>query len=159
MWDKRLLRVLKADLEQELQSLNAFTISYNTITNKVHQWVYTNEEALQKYPEWCSWVAMLFNDIELKKIATVCIHTLQKYNADKTTEYSDNIKQCLPENERNGHILDYVADHMNICNYARIEKWTEAKALIEGVEEIKTFSIDTIAAYSDRNEILWTISL
>lgn len=58
--------------------------------------------------------------------------------------YVARIKTVKPAAERTDDVLDYTANHMNICNYATPEKTHEAKCLIEQ-NTPKEIVFDTIA--------------
>jgi hypothetical protein len=63
---------------------------------------------------------------------------------DDMASYIDKIKSLKNKDEQSNNILDYTANHMNICNYALPEKASEAKAIIEKYIP-KEITFDTLA--------------
>lgn len=160
-WELEELQIieLKNHFISAFASIKKWDIHYTEVTNRVHERVYNDQEAYKKYPDWCSRVALLFDDQILKTISSIARSVLSSNNCDTTDLYIDNIKKNLALSMSDHTMGDCIADHMNICNYARIDKWAEAQEIIRKVEEIKSINIDRIGLYTDSNELVWDIAL
>ena len=69
----------------------------------------------------------MFNDLNLKELAKKIISCSQGLGIDITYQYAANIADSQSKIITEADILDYIADHMNICNYARLEKSEAAR--------------------------------
>ena len=129
------------------------------IKNKIHERIWKDAEMIKKYPQWCCRNALLFKDKSLMKLALDVNQALDKIWINKSKEYVNNIKKCLPVKQRSKEYIEHIADHMNISNYTRIEKWELAKEMI--LKKLKNLDIfiETIALYSSENEIVWSYSM
>ncbi len=98
------------------------------------------------YPNGRWWVSILFENKgnELWFLAKEVITMAKLLHIDDMVSYIDKIKSLKNKDEQSNNILDYTANHMNICNYALPEKASEAKAIIEKYIP-KGITFDTLA--------------
>ncbi len=158
VWDKDISN-LKHKIQCATKDIRKFLIQPIEVTNKVHERVWQDPEMIKKYPQWCCWNALLFKDKSMMNLAGNINNVLDKIWINQSKEYVENIEKCLPAEQKSKEYIEHIADHMNISNYTRIEKWTLAQNMIlEEMKELDIF-IDTIALYSSENEIIWSYCL
>ena len=102
----------------------------------------------EKHPDGEGWVALLFDDENIKKL----FYKLENYLDDQTislnNEYIDAIRT---ERCEQLEIFDCIANHLNLCNHCRPEKIMDAKGYIEKSVP-KNIIFDKIVIYSKNNE-------
>jgi len=142
MW---LITTIKEKLSKIAKRYKPFTLPYLEITDKIYKQT-NNKELNEKYPNGRWWVSILFNnkDNELWFLAEELITMAKLLHIDDMASYIDKIKSLKNKDEQSNNILDYTANHMNICNYALPEKASEAKAIIEKYIP-KEITFDTLA--------------
>ncbi len=102
-----------------------------------------------------AWISILFDDENLLNLSNRIDDILKKLNVSSTSEY---IKKIL-ENVENTNKNNVIANHINICNYARPEKALEAKEKIESSIK-KEIVFDKIAfRYDNTGELAWILDL
>lgn len=90
------------------------------------------------------------------------INISNKYWIDKTLEwYAKEIIdiQKIDIKESEIDIYNYLANHMNICNYIRLDKMQEAKNIFEKEFKRKEIVIDKIGIRNETGDIIKTFSL
>lgn len=148
---------IKNQFQEQFQNQWKFKITYKEVINREHKRIYDRPEFLEKYPNWCSRVALFFEDRNLKKLAQKLITFSKELGIDTTYHYAQNIANSQWKNITEEDSLQYIADHMNICNYARLEKAEEAREYF--IEAFKgDIIIDKIWLVSETEWLQRTIS-
>lgn len=139
------IKTLKKAIIELAKKHKSFSLPYLKVTDKINKEV-ENEELKKQYPNWWWWVSLFFENKnnELWLLTTELIEIAKWLNIDDMSSYIDKIKTVKPKHKRTKNILDYTANHMNICNYALPEKTKEAKAIIEKTIQ-KKIKFDTLA--------------
>lgn len=101
------------------------------------------------------WVAFLFDDPLLKKLAIDIDSYLVSKDISITEEYINSIKSFY-NNKIDKEFI--IANHMNLCNYCRPEKSEEAKRLIEKIM-LSEIIFDHVALRLKSGSHAWEISL
>ena len=142
MW---LITTIKEKLTKIAKRYKPFTLPYLEITDKIYKQT-RNKKLNEKYPNGRGWVSILFNNKgnDLWSISKELITMSKWLNIDNINSYINRIKTLKFQEEQTDDILDYTANHMNICNYALPEKASEAKAIIEKYIS-KKITFDTLA--------------
>lgn len=133
----------------ELKGVNQIVCKYERVTAD------TRGPVKDKCEFDNSWVSILFNNDLLKKLSLDIDNILIKSNVSTTSEYIERIL----ENVENTDKSNVIANHMNICNYAKPDKAVEAKEMI--VSKIpQEIIFDRVAfRYDTTGELAWIISL
>ncbi|MBL8015253.1 MAG: hypothetical protein JNK26_03645 [Candidatus Doudnabacteria bacterium] len=140
------LPALRTELQNILEKIHPFGISYDHVTNKIHP-------ASEKYPNGSAWIALYFKENRLRDLAQLLdLHLISK-DISTTKEYVAALGINPEEN-----LYSNIANHMNLCNYARVEKAQEAKDYVEQ-NAPKSFVIDKVALRDDVGSIIWSITL
>jgi len=148
---------IKNQFQKQLQNQWKFKITYKEVINREHKRIYDRPEFLAKYPNWCSRIALLFEDKNLKELAQKLIAYSKELWIDTTYLYAKDIATSQWKIIEKKNCIEYVADHINICNYARLEKAGEAREYF--IEEFKgDIIIDKIWLVSETKELQRTIS-
>lgn len=139
------IKVLKKAMTELAKQYRSFSLPYVEVTDKINK-ESENEELSKQYPNWWWWISVVFENKNNKlwALTTELIEIAKWLNIDDMNSYIDRIKTVKPRHKRTDNVLDYTANHMNICNYALPEKTKEAKHIIEKIipKEIK---FDTLA--------------
>ena len=99
---------------------------------------------------------MLFEDQHLKTLAQNILYCAQKLDIDITHLYAKNIAISQGKPFRKEDSIEYIADHMNICNYTRIDKAQAAKQyFLQNFDE--NIIIDKIGLVSESQNLERTI--
>ena len=110
-----------------------------------HKWIFDIPEKKEKYPNWCWWFTVLFpNNEQLVNFSNKTLDTTNKYWIDETLLYARRMAGCEKKDINNINIHDFIANHMNVCNYIRLEKMEEAKKVFESEFKHKSILIDKI---------------
>ena len=134
-----------SELIKNFEREKSFTLSNFIIRTQEHKRIYDIPEKREKYPNWCWWFTILFPNNKLlintsKKVLTIA----NKYWIDKTFEYAYKMAWYEKKDIDNINIHDFIANHMNICNYIRLEKMSEAKTIFESEFKRNSILIDRI---------------
>ena len=120
------------DLTENFKWEKSFTLSNFVVHTQEHKRISDIPEKKEKYPNWCWWFTILFpNNKQLIGISKKIITIADKYWIDETFQYARTIAWYEKKDTSNINIHDFIANHMNICNYIRLEKMKEAKAIFE----------------------------
>ncbi len=142
---QNIIEKLKQKTQQLLKKHKASSLKYHTITKEVKSWE-NNSKLKIKCPNWRWRVSLLFNNKDnlLWELTTSSIKITEKLNINNIQSYIDKIKTFKPKDERTDNILDYTANHLNICNYCLPDRTEEIhKVTKETIPEKIIF--DTIA--------------
>ena len=113
-----------------------------------------------KYPKWCGRFALFFpNNQQFIKIAQKIRKLTIKLGIDISLKYAQNIANAQGCPTENLNIFNYLANHMNICNYIRLEKMKEAESFFKENFQDTKIPFDKIALVDNQQHILWSISL
>ena len=137
---------IRNDLSSILKDTDCFRVEYDHITDTIHP-------ASEKYPDGSAWVALYFKDSNLQNLAKL----IDEYLIDKGISLTKEYVKALgldPEID----LYSKIADHMNLCNYARVERAEEARKYVLK-NAPKSFLIDTVALRNEVGEIVWEIKL
>jgi hypothetical protein len=140
------LEVLQESLKAKLETLPSFEISYAYVTDKVHP-------ANEKYPQGSAWISLYFEDPQLQALARLIDSHLLAERISTTKEYVAELG--LDPNE---DLYSKIADHLNLCNYARVEKAAEAKKYVED-NAPRNFRINTVALRDSTGKVIWKFGL
>lgn len=127
--------------------------------NKTHDRIVSDPIFSQKYPNGCAQVALFFDSIELKNMTRSLHNICDTLEINNSQSYIENIKKCLPPGKQSGPRENYIADHINTCNYCRIEKGAEAKEMVEKTIQNENIYIFTIALTDSQWKTVRTIDL
>ena len=72
------------------------------------------------------------------------IEISNKYWIDETFEYAHTMAWYEKKDTNNINTHDFIANHMNICNYIRLEKMEEAKSIFKSEFKHNSILIDRI---------------
>ena len=140
------LNLLRKDLQTELAEVTSFEVEYDYITDKINP-------ANEKYPQGSAWIALHFQNDNLRDL-TIKIDT---YLLSKgMSETKDYVKELGLNPEIN--LYSQIADHMNLCNYARVDRMEEARKYISENVSNK-FAITTIALRDSVGNQVWEFDL
>ncbi len=110
-----------------------------------HKRIFDVHEKKKKYPNWCWWFTILFpNNEYLISASKNIIAIANKYWIDETFDYARTMAWYEKKDTNNINIHDFIANHMNICNYIRLEKMEEAKTIFESEFNHNSILIDRI---------------
>ena len=134
-----------SDLSESFELEESFTLSDFLIHTEEHKRIFDIPEKKEKYPDWCWWFTILFpNNEHLVNTSKKIIDIANKYWIDETFEYARTMAWYEKKDMNNINIHDFIANHMNICNYIRLEKMEEAKAIFESEFKHDSILIDKI---------------
>jgi len=143
--DEWMINILKNQILNLSKIYKRFSLPYTEITDKINNKT-ENAELSKNYQNWRWWVSMLFEnkDNQLWIITQECIKICDKLWINDINSYIENIKTVKPKSKWTDNVLDYTANHMNICNYALPQKTKEAKTIVEE-QAPKEIIFDTLA--------------
>ena len=125
-----------------------------------HTWIYKFPEWADKYPKWCGRFTLFFpNNQQFVKIAQKIRKLTIKLGIDISLKYAQNIANAQGYSTENLNIFNYLANHMNICNYIRLEKMKEAESFFKENFQDTKIPFDKIALVDNQHHILWSIDL
>ncbi|MFS8130948.1 MAG: hypothetical protein ACMG57_03140 [Candidatus Dojkabacteria bacterium] len=135
--DEDILSV-KSDLKNFLKDQESFSIEYDHVTNE-------NRGSNEKYTEGYAWIALYINNESLKTLSKKLDGYLITKNISNTQDYIDEVGG--------------IADHLNLCNYGRLDSADNAMRFIEA-NAPKSFEIKTIGLKKGKGgKVLWSIDL
>lgn len=140
------LEALRVELKELLRDTPPFTVSYNHITNKVHP-------ANDKYPDGSAWIALYFKEEKLRDLARIIDTYLIKKGESATKEYVDSLGISEQDD-----LYSQIANHMNLCNYARVSKAQEARRYVD-MNAPRSFIIDSLILRDEMGNTEWNIHL
>ncbi len=141
-------QLLKNLIVNLIKDSKPFEVTPQTISTEI-------KPPSNKYPHGHAWISMLFKDEQLKILFNKIDQFLTKNNWNGNQEYVQKIQEI--ENNFNLTANDCIANHLNLCNYARPDMAEKAKQLINQ-EAPKQFLIDTIALRKDTGHV-WELAL
>lgn len=110
----------KEDFPKTISSLNAIQAKVQKITDEI--------KITENHPDGEGWVALLFDDNNIKKLFNKLENYLDDQKISLNNEYIDAIKT---ERGKKLEAFDCIANHLNLCNHCRPEKAKEAKDYVE----------------------------
>ncbi|MDQ3099596.1 MAG: hypothetical protein M3Q44_07680 [bacterium] len=140
--------ILKNDIDNLMQGTKQFQVKYQDIVSVLRL-------PSTKYPDGHAWVSMTFQDNNLFKLFQDTNNYLTSKGWNGNEEYINNIKEL--EQNHSLKLTDCIANHLNLCNYAKPDMAEEAKDIIIR-KAPRTFIIDSIALRKDSSHA-WEISL
>lgn len=151
---------LEEDIKYLLKKEKINLIWDFSIVLQEHTWIYKFPEWADKYPKWCGRFALFFpNNQQFIKIAQKIRKLTIKLGIDISLKYAQNIANAQGCPTENLNIFNYLANHMNICNYIRLEKMKEAESFFKENFQDTKIPFDKIALVDNQQHILWYISL
>lgn len=151
---------LEEDIKHLLKKEKINLIWDFSIVLQEHTWIYKFPEWADKYPKWCGRFALFFpNNQQFIKIAQKIRKLTIKLGIDISLKYAQNIANTQGCRTENLNIFNYLANHMNICNYIRLEKMKEAESFFKENFQDTKIPFDKIALVDNQQHILWSISL
>lgn len=160
--DDNLSEWFVSELTENFKWEKSFTLSDFIVHTEEHKRIFDIPEKKEKYPNWCWWFTILFpNDEHLVNTSKKIIAIADKYWIDETSEYAHTMARYERKDINKINIHDFIANHMNICNYIRLEKMEEAKILFESEFAHSSFLIDRIwiRKLDKTGEIVYEIKL
>jgi hypothetical protein len=134
-----------SDLSESFEWEKSFTLSDFVVHTEEHKRIFDIPEKKEKYPDWCGRFTLLFpNNEHLVNTSKKIMDIANKYWIDETFEYAHKMAWYEKKDINNINIHDFIANHMNICNYIRLEKMEEAKAIFESEFKHNSILIDRI---------------
>lgn len=129
-----------------ISDIQPFEVSYTEITN-------FSRKPNNKCPYEYRWVALLFNDYNLKNFAIKSNALLKSLNLYATDMYFTHIKDVDP-----GVTKEEIANHMHMCNYCRPDKAEEAVKIVR--EKVpQNFTVDKVAYRNADGSLGWVLIL
>ena len=123
----------------------SFNLSNFVVHTQEHKRIFDIPEKREKYPNWCWWFTLLFpNNEHLVNTSKKIMDIANKYWIDETFEYAHKMAWYEKKDINNINIHDFIANHMNICNYIRLEKMEEAKTVFKSEFHHNSILIDRI---------------
>ena len=157
-WD--IPNTLEEDIKHLLKKKKINLIWDFSIVLQEHTWIYKFPEWVDKYPKWCGRFALFFpNNQQFIKIAQKIRKLTIKLGIDISLKYAQNIANAQGCPTENLNIFNYLANHMNICNYIRLEKMKEAESFFKENFQDTKILFDKIALVDNQHHILWSIDL
>ena len=134
-----------SELTKNFEWEKSFILSNFVVHTQEHKWIFDVPEKKEKYPNWCWWFTILFpNNEQLVNSSNKTIDIANKYWIDETLEYARKMAGYEKKDINNINMHDFIANHMNICNYIRLEKMEEAKIIFESEFKHNSILIDRI---------------
>ena len=157
-WD--IPNTLEEDIKHLLKKEKINLIWDFSIVLQEHTWIHKFPEWADKYPKWCGRFTLFFpNNQQFIKIAQKIRKLTIKLGIDISLKYAQNIANAQGCPTENLNIFNYLANHMNICNYIRLEKMKEAESFFKENFQDTKIPFDKIALVDNQQHILWSISL
>ena len=151
---------LEEDIKHLLKKEKINLIWDFSIVLQEHTWIYKFPEWANKYPKWCGRFTLFFpNNQQFIKIAQKIRKLTIKLGIDISLKYAQNIANAQGYPTENLNIFNYLANHMNICNYIRLDKMKEAESFFKEKFQYTKIPFDKIALIDNKQNILWSISL
>ena len=151
---------LEEDIKHLLKKEKINLIWDFSIVLQEHSWIYKFPEWADKYPKWCGRFALFFpNNQQFIKIAQKIRKLTIKLGIDISLKYAQNIANAQGCPTENLNIFNYLANHMNIYNYIRLEKMKEAESFFKENFQDTKILFDKIALVNNQHHILWSINL
>ena len=134
-----------SELTKIFEWKKSFNLSDFIVHTQEHKRIFDIPEKKEKYPDWCGRFTLLFpNNEHLISTSNKIIDIANKYWIDETFEYAQKMAGYEKKDINNINIHDFIANHMNICNYIRLEKMEEAKTIFESEFKHGSVLIDKI---------------
>ena len=157
-WD--IPNTLEEDIKHLLKKEKINLIWDFSIVLQEHTWIYKFPEWADKYPKWCGRFALFFpNNQQFIKIAQKIRKLTIKLGIDISLKYTQNIANAQGYSTENLNIFNYLANHMNICNYIRLDRMKEAESFFKEKFQYTKILFDKIALVDNKQNILWSIYL
>lgn len=121
-----------------------------------HTWIHKFPEWKEKYPQGATWIAFHFQSPEMQQLAKNLMIIAQKLHLDESFVYAQGIAQVQGIPDEEIQLFDYLANHLNLCNYARPEKSAEALNFISSQFKRKKLIFDRIALCIEQ-EMIWEL--
>ena len=151
---------LEEDIKHLLKKEKINLIWDFSIVLQEHTWIHKFPEWADKYPKWCGRFTLFFpNNQQFIKIAQKIRKLTIKLGIDISLKYAQNIANAQGYPTENLNIFNYLANHMNICNYIRLEKMKEAESFFKEKFQYTKIPFDKIALVDNKQNILWSIYL
>ena len=151
---------LEKDIKHLLKKKKTNLIWNFSILLQEHTWIYKFPEWANKYPEWCGRFTLFFpNNQQFIKIAQQIRNITIKLGIDISLKYAQNIANAQGYSTENLNIFNYLANHMNICNYIRLDRMKEAESFFKEKFQYTKILFDKIALVDNKQNILWSIYL
>ena len=151
---------LEEDIKHLLKKEKINLIWDFSIVLQEHTWIYKFPEWANKYPKWCGRFTLFFpNNQQFIKIAQKIRKLTIKLGIDISLKYAQNIANAQDYPTENLNIFNYLANHMNICNYIRLDKMKEAESFFKENFQDTKILFDKIALVDNKQNILWSIDL
>ena len=151
---------LEEDIKHLLKKEKINLIWDFSIVLQEHTWIYKFPEWANKYPKWCGRFTLFFpNNQQFIKIAQKIRKLTIKLGIDISLKYAQNIANAQDYPTDNLNIFNYLANHMNICNYIRLDKMKEAESFFKENFQDTKILFDKIALVDNKQNILWSIYL
>lgn len=151
---------LEEDIKHLLKKEKINLIWDFSIVLQEHTWIYKFPEWANKYPKWCGRFTLFFpNNQQFIKIAQKIRKLTIKLGIDISLKYAQNIANAQGYPTENLNIFNYLANHMNICNYIRLDKMKEAESFFKEKFQYTKIPFDKIALVDNKQNILWSIYL
>ena len=151
---------LEEDIKYLLKKEKINLIWDFSIVLQEHTWIYKFHEWADKYPKWCGRFALFFpNNQQFIKIAQKIRKLTIKLGIDISLKYAQNIANAQGYSTENLNIFNYLANHMNICNYIRLDRMKEAESFFKEKFQYTKIPFDKIALVDNQQHILWSIDL
>ena len=151
---------LEEDIKHLLKKEKINLIWDFSIVLQEHTWIHKFPEWADKYPKWCGRFTLFFpNNQQFIKIAQKIRKLTIKLGIDISLKYAQNIANAQDYPTENLNIFNYLANHMNICNYIRLDKMKEAESFFKENFQDAKIPFDKIALVDNKQNILWSIYL
>ena len=151
---------LEEDIKHLLKKEKINLIWDFSIVLQEHTWIYKFPEWADKYPKWCGRFTLFFpNNQQFIKIAQKIRKLTIKLGIDISLKYAQNIANAQDYPTETLNIFNYLANHMNICNYIRLDKMKEAESFFKENFQDTKIPFDKIALVDNKQNILWSIYL
>lgn len=134
-----------SELTNNFKWEKSFDLSNFIVHTQEHKRIFEIPEKKEKYPDWCGRFTLLFSNNEhLINTSKKIIDIANKYWIDETSEYASTMAWYEKKDINSINLYDFIANHMNICNYIRLEKMEEAKTIFESEFKHNSILIDKI---------------
>ena len=144
-----------SEVESSLINTRKINLTNFQIILQEHDRIKKNPERNKKYPEWCGRFALFFPKNQnlihtAKKIRKIA----ENFDVDDSLAYAQNIANTTWEYRDQQDIFNYLANHMNLCNYIRLDKMHLAATYFKQHFNTQSLIIDKIALADDKGQLV-----
>lgn len=89
------INTIQTQIKNQIKNYKKIPISSPALINREHTRIRNKPELIQKYPDGCSRIALVFDDQNIKNLAKEILLCTQKLQIDTSFQYAQNIANAL----------------------------------------------------------------